>query len=184
MTRWSQATLILLFALSSPLVALETVSIAPGSKGYDARVRPFFKAYCIKCHGPDKTKGTMTLHALGGDLASGQDIERWERVLDALSSGEMPPDGATQPGQPERKAIAEWINQGLRAYVKKAGTQVALTTARRLTNFEYQNTMRDLLGVDLDLIQDLPRDPTKPYQFNNTAEFMLLGPEQIDRYLD
>jgi hypothetical protein len=44
--------------------------------------------------------------------------------------------------------------------------------------------MRDLLGVDLDLIQDLPKDPLKPYHFNNTAEFMLLGPEQIDRYLE
>ena len=43
--------------------------------------------------------------------------------------------------------------------------------------------MRDLLGFELELIKDLPQDPVKPYHFNNTAEFMLLGPEQLDRYL-
>ena len=56
--------------------------------------------------------------------------------------------------------------------------------ARRLTNFEYENTIRDLIGFRLKLTDNLPKDPEKPYHFNNTAEFMLLGPEQVDRYLE
>ena len=55
---------------------------------------------------------------------------------------------------------------------------------RRLTNFEYENTIRDLIGFRLKLTDNLPKDPEKPYHFNNTAEFMLLGPEQVDRYLE
>jgi hypothetical protein len=57
-----------------------------------------------------------------------------------------------------------------------------LTTTRRLANFEYQNTARDLLGFELKLIDNLPEDPVKPYAFNNSAEFMLMGMEQIGRY--
>ena len=58
------------------------------------------------------------------------------------------------------------------------------SVTRRLTNIEYQNTLRDLFGFELEIIDKLPKDPTKPYQFNNTPELMLIGPEQIDRYLE
>jgi len=184
MTSWSQAIVFFQLTLLCPLVAFGATPIAPGTDEYDARVRPFFKAYCIKCHGPDKSKGELTLHTLDGDLASGRGLERWEDVLDALESVEMPPEDEPQPDEAERKVVTDWINTGLGTYVEKASREAPATTARRLTNFEYENTMRDLLDVDLILIQDLPKDPLKPYHFNNTAEFMMLGPEQIDRYLE
>ena len=168
----------------SPLFAFGASPIAAGTDGYDARVRPFLTVHCIKCHGPDQSKGELTLHTLDGDLMSGRGLERWEDVLDALKLGEMPPEGEPQLGQAERQALIDWIDNGLRTYVEKASMEAPVTTARRLTNFEYENTMRDLLGIDLHLIGDLPQDPVKPYHFNNTAEFMLLGPEQIDRYLE
>jgi len=147
-------------------------------------VRPFFKAHCIKCHGPDKSKRELSLHTLDGDLASGRGLERWEAVLDALESGVMPPEDELQPDAAERKAVTDWINNGLRSYVEKASVQHAEPATRRLTNVEYQNTLRDLIGFELDVIEDLPRDPGKPYEFNNTAELMRNGPEQIDRYLE
>lgn len=184
MMRWSQAIVFLLLALQWSLFTFGAAPIAPDTDGYDARVRPFFKAHCIKCHGPDKSKGELTLHTFDGDLASGRGLERWEDVLDALKLGEMPPEGEPQPGEAERQVVINWIDKGLRTYIEKAGKEAPATTARRLTNFEHENTMRDLLGVDLNLIQDLPQDPVKPYHFNNTAEFMLLGPEQVDRYLE
>ncbi|MDP7020275.1 MAG: DUF1592 domain-containing protein [Pirellulaceae bacterium] len=184
MTNWCHTVVFFQLALLCPLVALGAAPIAPGTDGYDARVWPFFKAHCIKCHGPDKSKSELTLHTLDGDLASGRGLDRWEDVLEALESGAMPPEDEPQPDAAGRKVVAEWIDKGLRTYVEKGSREAQATTARRLTNFEYENTMRDLLGVDLDLVQDLPKDPLKPYRFNNTAEFMLLGPEQIDRYLE
>jgi hypothetical protein len=111
-------------------------------------------------------------------------LERWEAVLEVLEAGEMPPEDEQQPDAAEREAVVGWINQGLRDYVTKASQKAPATTARRLTNFEYQNTMRDLLGVELQYAKQLPEDPEKPYHFNNTAEFMLLGPDQYDRYLE
>ncbi|MFK7850632.1 MAG: DUF1592 domain-containing protein [Akkermansiaceae bacterium] len=150
---------------------------------FKSQIQPFFETYCIKCHGPDKSKGKITLHSLDGDLSRGEELERWEEILDVLNYKEMPPEDEKQPNAREREVVAEWIDSGLRDYVKKASSQAPQTTARRLSNFEYQNTMRDLLGFELDLTKTLPEDPEKPYHFNNTADLMLLGPEQIDRYL-
>ncbi|MEX0866407.1 MAG: DUF1592 domain-containing protein [Pirellulales bacterium] len=159
-------------------------AIGSGVEGFESAVRPFFKAHCIQCHGPDKSKGKITLHTLGGDLAAGQELERWESILEMLASGEMPPEDEPQPSDADRKAVASWIEAGLRDYVQQASRQAAAPTTRRLTNFEYQNTMRDLLGFELKLIDNLPEDPGKPYHFNNTAEYMLIGPEQMDRYAE
>ena len=145
-------------------------------------VVPFFEEYCIRCHGPEKSKGKISLHTLDGDLSAGRELERWEDILEMLESGEMPPEDEAQPNQTDSMAIADWINRGLHDYVKKASTASVATTTRRLTNFEYQNTMRDLLGFELELAKDLPVDPDKPYHFNNTAKMMMIGPDQLVRY--
>lgn len=146
-------------------------------------IKPVLRKYCFRCHGAEKPRGDMQLHNLHANLATEQDFEKWEAVLDALSAGSMPPEEEPQPDKSKRQSVTDWIDKKLRHFVDRS-RRSSLTPARRLTNFEYENTMRDLLGVDLRLIQYLPKDPTKPYRFNNTAEFMLLGPEQIDRYLE
>lgn len=183
MTRWSQVIVFFQLTFLCPLAA-GAMQMAVDTDGYDSRVKPFINKYCIKCHGLENSKGELTLNRLNVELASGRNLERWEEVLDAIKGGEMPPEDERQPGEAEREAVADWIDKRLRMFAEKAGGESPITTARRLTNFEYENTMRDLLGVDLNLIQDLSKDPLKPYRFNNTSEFMLLGPEQIDRYLE
>ena len=157
--------------------------IPSGKSGFESHIKPFFKTYCVGCHGPKKSKGKITVHSLGGDLVAGQELDRWELILDALEHEDMPLDEAeNQPSAADRTAIVKWIESGLRDYVKKASKVAGTTTTRRLTNFEYQNTMRDLLGFELELAKDLPVDPDKPYHFNNTAQMMMIGPDQLIRY--
>ncbi len=158
--------------------------IPVGLEGYQATVKPFFESYCIDCHGPDTSKGEMTLHALGSDLAAGKEMQQWEQILKKLASGEMPPEDESQPPYNERKAVVRWIEATLRDGIDKDKQRAPAPSARRLTNVEYQNTLRDLLGFELDVIDDLPADPEKFYHFNNTAELMRMGPEQLNRYLD
>lgn len=88
----------------------------------------------------------------------------------------MPPEDEPQPKAEDRLAVASWIESGLRRYVEANQKVEPVATTRSLTNFEYQNTMRDLFGFELKLSDKLPVDPVKPYRFNNTADFMLLGP--------
>ena len=155
--------------------------IPAGGTGFQSKIMPFFKAHCTKCHGPTKSKGEITLHTIDGELAAGRDLKRWELILKKLKRGEMPPEGETQPKPADRQAVVKWIDGGLREFIKSSRSMTPPTT-RRLTNFEYQNTMRDLLGFELDLIKYLPEDPAKPYRFNNTAQYLLMGREQIARY--
>lgn len=123
----------------------------------------------------------MTLHTLEG-ISGHADLEQWETILEVLESGEMPPEDEPQPTAEARAAVVKWIEAGLRSQADASTEEKPQTMVRRLTNFEYQNTMRDLFGFELKLIDNLPEDPLKPYKFNNTAEFMLIGPEQLDRY--
>ena len=72
-----------------------TAGIPSGESGFESHIKPFFKTYCFGCHGPEKSKGKITLHSLAGDLAAGQELERWELILDVLKAGEMPPEEET-----------------------------------------------------------------------------------------
>jgi mono/diheme cytochrome c family protein len=162
-----------------------------GDSSPDA-VAAFLSVHCVQCHGPAKSKAGVKLHAVPPHPSTDAEAEQWTRVAEALQTGEMPPEGERQPDPAQRAAVLQAIRGWLKEYEQKiarpGGAAVpaqaeGIATARRLTNVEYQNTMRDLLGMDLSLAEQLPNDPAKPYHFNNTAGLMLMGPEQFDHYL-
>jgi mono/diheme cytochrome c family protein len=165
--------------------AAEAVADAPaGLDGYEKLVAPYFQQHCIRCHGPEKSKGSITVHSLNGDLSLGQELDKWESVLDMLEFGEMPPADEPQPKAEETEAVIAWIEAGMRDYVEKVSQESPEPKTRRLTNVEYENTLKQLLGFELDVLYNLPEDPEYHYHFNNTAELMRIGPEQLDRYLE
>ena len=97
----------------------------------------------------------------------------------------MPPEEEKKrPLAKETEEVTEWIENRLKVAITSHTKKEKQPLIRRLSNFEYENTIRDLFGFHLDLNDNLPDDPQKPYRFNNTADFMLLGPEQMDRYLE
>ncbi len=171
---------------SKPVAGKESgaSSIAAGLPGYKQRVGPFFKTYCAACHGPEKSKAGLSVLSLNGDLAAGEDLDQWESVLEMLEAGEMPPIDERQPTKAEVDAVKHWIESGMRDYVQQAKAVQREPKTRRLTNVEYENTLSDLLGFELAVIDELPEDPAHNYHFNNNAELMRLGPEQLDRYLE
>ncbi len=156
------------------------------SQNFKNQIQPFFNSYCLHCHGPKKSKAKIKLHLLSeSDFSKEQNLKTWEKLLEVLKSKEMPPEDERQPRQQDRADIAHWIENEFQSSLKgNSQKHSSEPTVRRLTNIEYENTIRDLLGFRLKLIENLPKDPQKPYRFNNTAEFMLMGPEQIDRYLE
>ena len=155
------------------------------AENFEKSVNTFFKSNCIKCHDLEKSKGDITLHDVGDDFADSAALEKWELILDVLKSGEMPPEDQKQrPSPKETEEVTVWIEKRLKDAIISRTKKENQPLARRLSNFEYENTIHDLIGFHLDLNDNLPDDPQKPYRFNNTAEFMLLGPEQMDRYLE
>lgn len=170
--------LLAILAVSS----LGAAEIPVGRQGFEETVKPFFASYCIDCHGAVESKRELRFDTIG-DLAAGEDLEKWEQAFNKLSRHEMPPEEEPQPSAAERTAVVRWIDRTLTHYVEQ-GDAPAPPSVRRLTNLEYQNTLRDLLGFELKVIDDLPEDPEKFYRFNNTADLMRMGPEQLDRYLE
>ena len=80
-----------------------------------SKVLPFFKANCIRCHGPKKSKGKITLHTLDSDLSAGHEPRRWELILDMLESGKMPPEDEDQPSD-----VVELVGPGVTDVVSSA----------------------------------------------------------------
>jgi len=177
--------LVLIFISSHPSYSNieSSEKITSGNSGFNSQVLPFFQNYCVKCHGLKQKKGGVILENISGEMLSDQDKESWELILDALKHNEMPPDDAAdQPTKSERLRVVNWIELELSDSLKRENNKEKPITTRRLTNFEYENTMRDLLGFDLKLSQYLPADPVKPYHFNNNAGMMMIGPDQLIRY--
>lgn len=179
--RWFVVFVFALLCAATPGLATE---IAAGLGGYKSHVAPFFKTYCVKCHGPEKSKGGLIIQSLVGDLSTGQELDKWESILEMLEIGEMPPIDEPQPTKAEVQAVKNWIESGIRDYVQQASIVKRAPKTRRLTNVEYENTLSDLLRFEFAVIDDLPEDPQHYYHFNNTAELMRIGPEQLDRYLE
>lgn len=166
------------FVLSTLLLG----ACASASGSEHAGTLKFFNRFCVECHGAKTPKAGVALHELPVAPSSDDELKQWNLILEMLESGAMPPDGKTQPSDDERKAVVRWMKARFREAVAGLKDDDSEPVARRLTNFEYQNTLRDLLGFELNLAKYLPDDPAKPYRFNNTAEFLLMGGEQLERY--
>ncbi|MFT6594095.1 MAG: hypothetical protein ACJAT3_000056 [Akkermansiaceae bacterium] len=99
--------LVALLTQASPLVADEGI--------FKQRIAPFLESNCTDCHDEETRKGKVELHAIGGDFSNGDTVAMWERVLEQLEIGTMPPEKKPQPTAAERQEIVSWIKDGLKA---------------------------------------------------------------------
>ena len=82
--------------------------------GFKSKVQPFLTRYCIDCHGKDIAEAEFTVHNIDGRITDGKDTVRWEKILELVGLGHMPPEGAEQPAKIERNRITGWIGGELR----------------------------------------------------------------------
>ena len=108
--------------------------------------------------------------------------ERWEDVVQKLRDREMPPADEPQPPEHLRQAAAAWIESELARIDRVTPRDPGRVTARRLNRAEYNNTVRDLLGVDLRPADDFPQDDSG-YGFDNIADVLSLSPALMEKYL-
>lgn len=82
-------------------------------KEFEERIKPFLSQHCYSCHGEKKQKADFTLHDIDGAITNGKDVERWEKVLELISLGDMPPEDEPQPSKVEKSRIRGWIGAEL-----------------------------------------------------------------------
>src|SRR5262249_2286031 len=113
-------------------------------------VQPFFQTYCYECHGKDDPEAEMDLskyHSMGTLVQDGQ---RWSLLMERLEAGEMPPKKAEKhPSSEERKQAVQWFRSVRDYEIRRNAGDPGLVLARRLSNSEYDYSVRDLTGVDI-----------------------------------
>jgi cytochrome c553 len=154
---------------------------APAQASFASDVKPLLETYCFTCHGNGKKKGGLALDKWASPDAVVQDQKTWKHVLNALRTGEMPPDEEKQPTLAEREKIMAWIDRAV-FFVDPANPDPGRVTIRRLNRAEYNNTIRDLVGVDFRPADDFPADDTG-YGFDNIGDVLSLPPVLFERYL-
>ncbi|HWA09216.1 MAG TPA: DUF1592 domain-containing protein [Opitutaceae bacterium] len=173
-----------LAALALPALGADASSTQLEGRFHD-KVHPFLQTYCFGCHGGgDKTEADLDLTSYSSMEAVLKDGYRWGLVMDRLEAEEMPPDKAKlHPSADVRREAVGWF-QALRDYETQHNAgDPGRVLARRLSNVEYDYTIRDLTGVDLRPTKEFPVDPSNMAGFDNSGESLTMSPTLLNKYL-
>lgn len=154
----------------------------PDAKPAAAISKVFFEQHCQTCHSGAKPKGKFALEKLSPDFADKESRLRWLAVAEQLKAGTMPPEGKPRPPAEDVRKLTDWIKEQAAAETARSAGQ-GRVVLRRLNRAEYANTVRDLLGVEVDLTDLLPLD-TSTSGFDNSAEALHVSSYQMEAYLD
>jgi hypothetical protein len=168
------------------MVVAVSPAIAEEPKARDAfqrKVLTSLEHYCVDCHNQEESEAGIVLDRFDNHEAAVMDGPTWLRVRDALQGRIMPPADMPQPSLAELDGIIEWIENDFLAAncAKQAGS--APVVIRRLNRQEYNNTIRDLLGLDLHLADGFPPDDIG-FGFDNVGSALNISPAHIEKYLD
>lgn len=157
-----------------------TTDLLPKEK-YSAN--QLFTAHCEACHSSAKAMGDFTVASLTDDFADKHNRELWLTVLTQLKEGNMPPKEKAPPPVKEVQSVIAWISTQAEKAESVRREIEGRVVMRRLNRAEYANTVRDLLGVEVDLSDLLPLDPSTN-GFDNNAELLHTSSFLMRNYLD
>jgi hypothetical protein len=156
---------------------------SPLDQQFTQTVRPFVNRYCVGCHSGATPAAQFDLKAYATVESVVQDHPRWALVMERLKAREMPPKPMPQPPAESLQQVIDWI-QAVRANeAKKKAGDPGQVLARRLSNAEYNYTIRDLTGVDIRPTREFPVDPANPAGFDNSGESLAMSPALLNKYL-
>jgi len=179
----------LFFAASSSGTESAAGEAAPAetAESFLQSVRPFLEENCVECHSRDLQTAGMVLEipadASAPRLAEAlRDRSRWADVWRKLRAGEMPPPGRQRPGAQAVDEVLSWIEGHLSSFSGPEEINPGRVTARRLNRAEYNNTIRDLLGVGLRPADEFPVDDSG-YGFDTIGDVLSIAPVLMEKYL-
>ncbi len=155
--------------------------LAAAEPKFHQEVLPILNQFCWDCHGDGADKGGINLDAFTNSALVFQNRVLWERVLDNVKSGAMPPVKKKQPATAERDQLVNWIDQVLYP-IDPRNPDPGRVTVRRLNRSEYNHTLHDLTGVEFHPADDFPQDDVG-YGFDNIGDVLSLPPILLEKYL-
>ncbi|MEC9095882.1 MAG: DUF1592 domain-containing protein, partial [Planctomycetota bacterium] len=148
---------------------------------YKKTLYPLLQKSCLACHGPERTEGRLRIDQLNPNLLTGEHVNQWKEVYNALGNSEMPP--ADEPefelADEDRGTLVEWVGAELeKAYRVRKNSQ-AYSSFRRMTRYEYNYALQDLLGFPFDMVERLPPESVSEDGFKNRSEMLQMSAMQF-----
>jgi mono/diheme cytochrome c family protein len=152
------------------------------AKEYDKTIQPFLAQHCLECHGAEKTKGDFRIDKLPPHFADDASRQQWQTVLKRVKAGEMPPKSKPRPPADKMQVLTDWIHGNVQL-AEAARKSEGLVVLRRLNRVEYENTLRDLLGINISVQGLLPQD-SSANGFDNVGAALHVSSFLMERYLE
>ncbi|MBI1314622.1 DUF1592 domain-containing protein [bacterium] len=149
-------------------------------------VKPFLSTYCLGCHGPKQQKGDRRFDELTGTITDDNSLVDLQDIVDQLNLSEMPPPKSKRPSAAEVKRVVDWLTETIRRYQDTRKGTGSRPVLRRLNAREYQNSIRDLLQLDMTMFnpaESFPRDQTTE-NLDNVGETLVTSGYLLAQYLD
>jgi len=146
-------------------------------------VRPFLAKNCVSCHSGQNPAAQFDLKSYTNIDLVVKEYPRWALVMERLEARDMPPKPMSPPPVEESHRIMEWFQAVRAAEIKRTAGDPGLVSARRLSNAEYNYTIRDLTGQDMQVTREFPVDPANPAGFDNSGESLTMSPALLNKYL-
>jgi mono/diheme cytochrome c family protein len=155
----------------------------PKLAAFKAHVAPAITKTCVQCHGPKKQKGKFRIDTLDPDLLKGADINKWLEVFDVLSNGEMPPEeDDVKLSDADRSQMIDWLSSEIQVASQVRQNEKGHSSFRRLTRYEYNYALQDLLGLPYVLADSLPPETASEDGFKNSSQMLQMSAMQFETY--
>jgi mono/diheme cytochrome c family protein len=180
---WRAIWLVVLTFPVSVSMAEEVVPAVPEPAGFEQPIAGLLTQFCIGCHGHDDPSGGVDLSKAVSRADIYHQGRTWNKAVRVIRDQSMPPKSEPGPADAERKVLADWIESALRDVDCSAERETGRVTIRRLNRVEYQNTIRDLLDIEIDASRDLGSDPAGN-GFDNQGDTLFIPPVLMEKYVD
>ena len=151
---------------------------------FQESIGPILNKSCLTCHGPQKSEGRLRVDQLNPDLLTGPDVERWREVYNVLSNSEMPPEDEPDYAlaDADRGNIVDWLGDEMNKASIVRRNKTEYSSFRRMTRYEYNYALQDLLGLPYALANRLPPETASEDGFKNSSELLQMSAMQFETY--
>lgn len=154
----------------------------PRVDAYRQVVEPVLRNACVACHGPDLQEGNLRIDTLDPDLLHGSDVPWWLEVFAVLSNGEMPPPEEAELSDDDRARIVDWLSSEIQTASEIRRAEQQHSSFRRMTRYEYNYALQDLLGLPYNFAKDLPPESNSEEGFQNSSDMLHMSSLQLATY--
>ncbi|MEE2990460.1 MAG: DUF1592 domain-containing protein [Planctomycetota bacterium] len=149
---------------------------------FEKSIQPILKRSCLACHGPQKSEGRLRIDKLNPNLLTGPDVERWREIYNVLGNSEMPPADESDYAlaDADRGRIVDWLGAEIQKAYLSRRNNTQYSSFRRMTRYEYNYALQDLLGLPYDLADRLPPEAVSEEGFKNHSEMLQMSAMQFE----